>query len=177
MKKLKWVALEIIQLIVQCICWVCHYSGLKFIWRKFKPEKDSEKLPTGFIWLVGIYLTSFGVSSQMYENRVDLIENRANSIFTQLSTKANKNAINRISATQNLWCPPKPNFWNYKTVFYFLVPMPREETSLYYDFYEMQTKIWGYSVPTKHSKYIEIVDLLKETSRVIKKTLVVQILT
>lgn len=84
------------------------YSGLEFIIRKFIPLQNPQPLPTGFIWLVGIYIALFGVASQRYENRVDIIETRTNSIFSQLSTNAYKKALGRIATVQNMWCPEKP---------------------------------------------------------------------
>ena len=79
------------------------YSGMEFIFRKFYPSKYPQPLPTGLIWLVGIYVAFYGVASQRYENRVDIIENRANSIFTQLATDVYKKALGRIATVQNMW--------------------------------------------------------------------------
>lgn len=87
--------------------WLYHFSGAKLIWQRFKPPKDSGKLPSGPVWLLGIYLALFGVGSQRYENRVDIIENRSNAIFAQLSTNRSK-AISRIAEVQNMLCPAKP---------------------------------------------------------------------
>ena len=112
------------------------YSGMEFIFRKFYPSKYPQPLPTGLIWLVGIYVAFYGVASQRYENRVDIIENRANSIFTQLATDVYKKALGRIATVQNMWCPEKPEILNPPSVF----------RSLF-----------------KEIKYQELVKLLKET--------------
>jgi len=105
---------------------VFHYSGLEFISRKFIP-KDKFQLPTGFIWLIGFYIALFGVASQRYENRVDVIENRANAIFTQLATPIWPQALGRIPKVQNMPWPYKPDLHNplsviqslfYEDVFY-----------------------------------------------------------
>lgn len=93
-----------------------YYSGVEFIVRKFVPE-DKEKLPTGFIWLLGIYIAFFGVASNRYENRVDIIENRATAVFSQLPTSVQKKALSRIPNVQNMWCPKKPEILKPWTVF------------------------------------------------------------
>ena len=63
-----------------------HYSGVEFICRKLIPSKQEQKhLPTLPLWLVGIYVALFGLASQRFENRVDVIERKANVINTQLT--------------------------------------------------------------------------------------------
>ena len=94
---------------------IYHYSGSKFIVRKFVPE-DKKTLPTGFIWLMGIYIAIFGVASNRYENRIDIIENRANAIFAQLATGNYDKAFNRIATVQNMRCPIKPEIFKPQTV-------------------------------------------------------------
>jgi len=65
--------------------WMFCYSGLEFIYRKLNPAKNPQTLPTGFIWLIGMYIALFALASQRYENRIDIIGNRANAIFAQLA--------------------------------------------------------------------------------------------
>lgn len=93
-----------------------HYSGLRFIKRKFIPPQENQAegfltklrgLPTGFLWLFGIYIAFFGIASQRYENRVDVIENRANALFSQLSLMENFKFA-RVGDIQNMTCPEKP---------------------------------------------------------------------
>jgi uncharacterized protein YjbI with pentapeptide repeats len=118
--------------------WIYHYSGGKFVIRKFKPA-DKSQLPTGWIWLLGIYVAFFGVASQRYENRIDKIENRANAIFAQLASSSEsvrKSALSSIARTQRMPCPSKPNILRPYSVF----------LSLF-----------------KDSKYDEIISLLRET--------------
>jgi uncharacterized protein YjbI with pentapeptide repeats len=99
------------------IKWIFRYSGVEFIYRKFNPI-NPKTLPTGFIWIVGIYVAFFGVASQRYENRIDIIENRANSIFAQLAvTSVQKKALSRMSRVQNMSCPHKPKILNPFSVF------------------------------------------------------------
>jgi uncharacterized protein YjbI with pentapeptide repeats len=92
-----------------------YFSGAKFSVRKFVPE-DKKALPTGFIWLIGIYIALFGVASNRYENRIDIIENRANAIFAQLATNNYDKALSRISTVQTMECPVEPNILNPITV-------------------------------------------------------------
>jgi hypothetical protein len=89
--------------------WLFHYSGAKYIYRKFNPPSELDTLPTGLLWVLGIYVAFFGIASQRYENRVDIIENRANAIFSQLGVPSvQKNALSRIARVQTMWCPKKP---------------------------------------------------------------------
>ena len=100
------------------IKWLFRYSGLEFIYTKFNPPKNPQTLPTGFIWLIGIYLAFFGVASQRYDSRIDIIENRANSIFAQLAVPSvAKKVLSRIPRVQNMPCPYKPNLLNPLSVF------------------------------------------------------------
>lgn len=93
------------------------YSGLEFIYRKFNPLKENIPLPTGTIWAVGIYVALFSISSDRYENRLDIIESRVNSIFVQLTTEHYKNALSRIATVQRMPCPEKPIIFYPLTVF------------------------------------------------------------
>jgi uncharacterized protein YjbI with pentapeptide repeats len=100
------------------IKWLFRYSGLEFICTKFNPPKNPQTLPTGFIWLIGIYLAFFGVASQRHDSRIDIIENRANSIFAQLAVPSvAKKALSRIPRVQNMSCPYKPSLLNPLSVF------------------------------------------------------------
>ncbi|WP_319526651.1 pentapeptide repeat-containing protein [uncultured Desulfosarcina sp.] len=88
------------------------FSGLRFIFSKIYPEhpEHSKIRPpaTFLLWIIGIYVAFFGIASQRYENRIDIIENRSNSLFTQLATDARNSAISRISSVQNMLCPEQP---------------------------------------------------------------------
>jgi len=83
------------------VAWIFRYSGL-----------------TGVICLIGIYVALFGIASQRYENRIDIIENRANSILDQLDVpSAQKKALSRIARVQNMSRPNKPRLLNPYSVF------------------------------------------------------------
>jgi len=124
--------------------WLFDFSGLRFIWHKINPPRkeitdDPNYKPpvTIILWILGVYVAFYGIASQRYENRIDVIENRANSIFAQLSTPAFKKALSRISRVQNMPCPQKP---------FFLKPMTTIN-----------------SLFAKDTTHSEIVETLKET--------------
>lgn len=129
-----------------------HYTGIRFIGSLIHPVKqskvndDSYRKPATFpLWFLGIYIACFGVASQRYENRIDIIENRANAIFTQLGTPIYKKALARIPRVQRLPCPVKPNIKNPLTV-------------------------WK-SLFSADTVYTEMVDQLKETVEIWKDSL------
>jgi len=103
--------LAVFRFIAKFVVWIIwEFSGLRFICEKIVPPKsEKQKAPTFFIWLVGIYIALFGIASQRYENRVDVIENRTNAIFAQISNpNSRKPCISRIPRVQNMSCPLKP---------------------------------------------------------------------
>ena len=95
--------------------------GFRFIWSKARPPIDNytQKRPpsTIFIWIIGVYVAFFGVASQRYENRIDIIENRANAIFAQLSSAASNKALSRLSRIQNMKCPQNPKILHPVSIF------------------------------------------------------------
>ena len=101
------------------------YSGLEFILSKFIPPKEensSEPLPTGPIWLLGVYVAFWTLALERYEYRVHLIETRVNSIYAELGTSdLRKNALGRISEIQSMKCPNKPHFFDPFSIFYSMV--------------------------------------------------------
>jgi len=121
---------------------IFYYSGFEYIYRKAKPVTG---LPTLPLWLIGIYIAFFGIASQRYENKIDIIENRSNLIFAQLGTDARKSALGRIPDVQNYPCPVKPIILNPASVLR--------------------------SIFTKDTVYTEMVDLLRETIEDWKKEL------
>ncbi len=69
--------------------------------------------PTFFIWFLGIYVALFGIASQRYENRIDIIENRISSVVDQLgSPESRGKALERIPAIQQMSCPTKPDLFD-----------------------------------------------------------------
>ena len=88
---------------------IIKYSGIEFVYRKFIP-KDKSVLPSGFIWLVGIYVAFFGLASNRYESRVDAIENRFGSIITLIGTDSKELAIEQLVSLHQVNIPVPPNF-------------------------------------------------------------------
>lgn len=136
---------KILKKLSKFIIWIIwDFSGVRFIWQKIRPpiNKPPDQRPpaTFLLWVVSIYLILFGVTSQRYENRVDIIENRANAIFVQLSAPVDspqfKNALSKIKRVQNMLAPIKPEI--------------EKPTSIYNSLY-------------KNNEYEEMVNLLKET--------------
>ncbi len=82
------------------------FSGLRFIWQMIVPPDPSQppRRPpaTFFLWFVGLYFALFGITSQRYENRLDRIEIRANTIYAQLGTPIATKALERIPDVQGL---------------------------------------------------------------------------
>ena len=119
-------------------------------WKKIRPPIDPKtgvRPPATFlIWVSGIftvYIALYGITSQRYEARIDVIENRANSVFAQLSIKEiRKETLNRIVSIQRMKCPRKPELFEPFTII----------ESLFLE----------------SSKYQGIVELMKETIEIWK---------
>ena len=135
------VSLGILQFFKELFLFVLRYSSLAAVFVKFIPSIEKwyppkTVLPMGVIWFIGFYTAIFGLASQRYENRIDIIENRANAIFpllalpnkikkvhvsgraTSLNSEESKIefsprylAIAKIPSVQNLLAPVKPEFW------------------------------------------------------------------
>jgi uncharacterized protein YjbI with pentapeptide repeats len=99
--------------ILSILRWIFRYSGLEFIYRKFNPSENGRPLPTGVLWIIGIYIAFFGIVSQRYENRIDVIENRTSALMALLANKeTRKNAIRDVPRVQMMESPQKPNVLN-----------------------------------------------------------------
>jgi len=102
-------------------------SGLRFIWYKIFPKgsvKSTNPPSTIMIWVMGIYTALWGIASQRYENRIDIIESRSNYTFAQLSTPYYKDALNRLPSLQKMLCPVRPNLLNPKSVILSILGKP-----------------------------------------------------
>jgi uncharacterized protein YjbI with pentapeptide repeats len=120
--------LKLVKRLFHFIIWlVWDFSGVRFFWEKIRPPVEDSKpkrRPSTFIlWAAGIlliYIALYGIVSQRYENRIMIIENRANSIFDQLSvpdTNVRKNALSSISTAQNMTCPYEPELLQPVSIF------------------------------------------------------------
>lgn len=99
------------------------FSGLRLIISKIWPDEKLSvpRASTFLLWFVGIYVAFFTVASQRYENRLQIIGNKANSIISQLSTPEKKIALSRISSVQNMSIPYKPEILIPHTIFQSLI--------------------------------------------------------
>lgn len=141
---IKWFLIKV-NLFVGWLIW--DFSGLRFVIHKIKPpvEPYKRKPATFMLFLFGTYVAFFGVASQRYENRIDIIENRANSIFTQLATPIYKQALSRIPRVQSMPCPVKPEI---------LKPL------------SVSKSLFG-----ENTQYFEMIEQLKETVETWKDSL------
>lgn len=119
---------NMIEWVGRCLKWakaslqkIFYYSGGEFIWRKFYPN-DRNIHPTGFVWLIALYVATFGLASQIYENRIDIVENRTNILISSLlNSNIGKNATRQIEGIQNTYVPLRPKFWNPMSVIFSIV--------------------------------------------------------
>ena len=89
------------------------YLGIRYLWRKIRPLSDEKQPPSVFfIWVIGIYFAMYGIASQWYENRRNILENKINIVIAQLDTPYTKKIIARIPPLQKKHCPVKPEVKN-----------------------------------------------------------------
>lgn len=89
-----------------CLCTCLYYSGVCYAFRKFIPTKK-EFLPTGVIWLIGIYFAAYAFTVQRYENRLDKVETKYIIFTTQVAAGA-KFSNQRLMKILNTNLPIKP---------------------------------------------------------------------
>ena len=110
------------------ILWVLwDFSGFRFFWEKIRPPLETtprKRSPsTFFLWVLGVlfaYSILFSIVSQRYENRIHLIEERANTILLQVSISDSgirKTALSRVSNAQNMLSPYKPDIFDPISIF------------------------------------------------------------
>lgn len=98
---------------IKALLWILwDFSGLRLVSEKvFPPSKSSQtkRKPSSFLfWIIGVYIALYTIASQRYENSINIIENRAAMIYTQLSSNEYKQALARIPNLQHTYCPLKP---------------------------------------------------------------------
>lgn len=93
---------------------VYRYSGIEFIASKarYYQSPPNEKLPTFTIWVIGIYFAAYGIASQLYESKLDLIENRTNIVIALCGTDNYRSALEQIPSIQNMKTPWEPSIVN-----------------------------------------------------------------
>ncbi len=106
------------------LVWLFDFSGMRVVWLKFFPRHDCIELEekgwkprTGVLWAVSIYSATFGIASNRYENALDRIEHRQDSIYAQLGTEQWKAALARIPGAQKMTRPKDLEFFWPSTVF------------------------------------------------------------
>ena len=110
------------------VVWVLwDFSGFRFFWEEIRPpiETSQGRRPpsTFFLWVLGVlfaYSILFSIVTQRFENRIRLIEERANTILLQLSISDSgirKTALSRVSDVQNMLYPYKPDIFNPISIF------------------------------------------------------------
>jgi uncharacterized protein YjbI with pentapeptide repeats len=108
---------------MKIIVWLLwDFTGLRFIFRKLLPQKYSDvqgRPPSTIVlWLIGLYLVTYAGAYERYENRVSIIEIRANALVELISSPdMRKFAINRIPTVQNMPCPSRPRIWEPQSIF------------------------------------------------------------
>ena len=104
------------------LLWVLwDFPGFRYLWRKINPEKaelindpDYKRPSTFFLWVIGVYIALYGVSSTRYELALDRVENRMSAVASQLSTSneaAFLNLLAQIPFIQDKEVPVEPQLW------------------------------------------------------------------
>ena len=99
------------------ICWIYEYFGIRFIVLKFKgkPANDPnfKEPPSGVLWLLGIHIAAFGISSQQYTRAIDTEKILTANYEVPESVRDNEycNAMNRYEHFVTL-APVKPSLYN-----------------------------------------------------------------
>jgi hypothetical protein len=89
------------------------YSGAKSIVARLRHRRaGDEGLPTGVLWLLGVYSAVYGLASQRYDGRVADIESRSTAVFSKISTRGDTGTrAFALVPLQHMRCPVKPVFW------------------------------------------------------------------
>jgi uncharacterized protein YjbI with pentapeptide repeats len=91
------------------------YLGIGYILQMIRKPKEGEytdRAPSQFIWwVIGIYAGIFGIAFQKYENRINRLENRYNSLIQQLGGNNTGEILTAISDMQTSYTPLEPAIW------------------------------------------------------------------
>ena len=93
---------------------VFHFSGAKYIYRKFIPV-DNGQLPTGFLWLIGLYFAAYTFTAQRYEAELGKIEFKYNLFITQIASGVSF-SNDRLMEILNDKIPLKPIYYKPITI-------------------------------------------------------------
>ena len=100
------------------------YLGIAHLCRKFivVTENGTKKHPSGPLWVIGIYAATFGIASQIYENHLDRLENRATILITALLNKeTGRLATLQVEKIKEIEIPVEPIFIDPPTIFNSLI--------------------------------------------------------
>jgi uncharacterized protein YjbI with pentapeptide repeats len=89
--------------------------GLKLIWEKIHPpinDKGEQEPRTFIIWLLGIYISLFGLASSRYEQILSRLENQVNFIISQTDSANWRSLSNEIPILQQTKIPTAPTITN-----------------------------------------------------------------
>jgi hypothetical protein len=103
--------------------WLFDVLGIRWISEKLippiNPETNTRPPSTFFVWSVSVYLALFGIESQIYENKLDIVENRVNTVYVRLTTTQYKAGLRYIPVVLRSRCPYKPEITNPISLYYF----------------------------------------------------------
>ncbi|MCG7866458.1 MAG: pentapeptide repeat-containing protein [Candidatus Thiodiazotropha taylori] len=107
------------------IWWFYDIVGLRWISEKLmppiNPETNTRPPSTFFVWAISVYLALFGIESQIYENKLDIVENRVNTVYVRLTTTQYKAGLRYIPVVLRSRCPYKPEITDPISIYYFFV--------------------------------------------------------
>ncbi|WP_299769732.1 pentapeptide repeat-containing protein [uncultured Pseudoteredinibacter sp.] len=111
------------QNVFRILKWFWEFSGLRFVYRKIRPHTHQEENASGFrkpstffLWFIGLWVASYGIASQKYENRLDRAESKLALLASQLYGGQRTQALERLGTVQNTPCPRNPTLLNLKSI-------------------------------------------------------------
>lgn len=125
----------LISYMIKFIIWVAwDFSTIRYFWQTIYPPagpSHTKRVPSTFLInifaIFAVYVILFGIAQQGYNSRIGIIENRANTILSQLSIPneiVRKNAIEMIPMVQNMPCYDKPNLYEPISVMRYFLKSP-----------------------------------------------------
>lgn len=132
------------------------YLGVGYILQMIRKPKEGEytdRAPSQFIWwVIGIYAGLFGIAFQKYENRINRLENRYDSLIQQLGGNNTGEILTAISDMQTSYTPLEPAIWPPNVLLSLTDSIPNleiwklsENTILNWSKHLSRTKLEGFS--------------------------------
>ena len=120
-----WVEM-VVKWVLRGIRWIVwELVGLRAVWERIRPPAPDDKRPkpaTFGLWTIGIYAALFGIVSQRYEDRLNLIMNRANILIAQGASVKLSHLLPILIDTQNAKVPYRPDIFSPTSLMYTLQP-------------------------------------------------------